>query len=95
MSILTPSQEHWRHCQAADWDLIYHVGDIRICPHGRIQVGYEVMGCTAPYFRDLSRVYNPILWRRAKRLITQGLPERLRWSDLEPPDLSSALDFED
>lgn len=84
MSLQTPIQNHHRYCHQPDPDRIYSVGDVRVCPHGKIQVGYEVPGTIPPYFRDLNPVFNPILWRRAKRLIAEGLPEHTRYRDLVP-----------
>lgn len=87
-NLQTWRQKHRRYCHQPDHEYIYNVGDVRICDHGKVQVGIEVLGSGSPYFRDLSPIANPILWQRAKRLIAKGLPTPTRYRDIVPPDMS-------
>lgn len=74
VNIQTAVQDHRRHCDQPGWEYRdgnafpgwARPGDVRRCDHGRIQIAYEVIGCTSASFRDLSPVFNPILWRRAR-----------------------------
>ena len=44
-------------------------GDVRRCPHGRIQYGIEARGTVPCYWRDLHPVLTPWLYRRARRAL--------------------------
>lgn len=68
-NIATAREDHRRYCgfPGQDWN---RPGDVRRCRHGRLQVGYEVLGCTSAYWRNLSPIWNPILYRRAVRVLT-------------------------
>lgn len=66
---------HTNSCYRQDWPLSRHehrLGDVRLCPHGRIQVFSEIgvesslQGPGTHYWRDLSPFWNPIDYRRAK-----------------------------
>lgn len=68
MNILTPRQIHDRYCRLSTnnwWKS--RTGDVRRCEHGRLQMAYDVLGLAAPHWRDLSPVFTPILWWRARR----------------------------
>jgi hypothetical protein len=47
-------------------------GDLRRCPHGLVMLGYEVMGHAAPYWRTLSPLWTPLLWRRARKRMREA-----------------------
>jgi len=49
-------------------------GDVRRCEHGRVQLAYDVPGSIPAYWRDLSPVGNPILYRRAANALTRTTP---------------------
>lgn len=72
-NVLTTRQEHARYCyqpsfgSATDWG---RPGDVRRCEHGYVQIGFEVQGTIPCYWRDLSPVFTPILWRRARKALT-------------------------
>lgn len=53
----------------SDWG---RAGDVRRCPHGRTQLGYEVPGTIPCYWRDLHPVLTPLLYRRARRALAAG-----------------------
>lgn len=71
-NIMTAGEDHRRYCtgprfEVAEWG---RPGDVRRCEHGKIMLGYEVLGVVPPYWRDLSPIFNPILHRRARKALT-------------------------
>lgn len=70
-----PHSECWRldHSEVFSW--LGFPGDVRRCQHGRIQIRTEigpnarVAGPGTDWWRTLSRLRNPILYRRAKRAL--------------------------
>lgn len=74
-NILTESQEHHAWChepaeRVEDWG---HVGDVRRCVHRKVQLAYDgssrYVAVIPPYWRDLSPIFNPVLYRRARRVL--------------------------
>lgn len=76
-NITTSRGDHRRWCDysghgdAKTWAF---PGDVRRCPHGRIQLAYDVPGSVPAYWRDLSPVFTPLLYRRARRALTTVTP---------------------
>lgn len=71
-NIRTVADEHRRcrypgHGPVSTWA---RAGDVRRCPHGRIQLAYEVPGSVPAYWRDLSPVWDLFTYRRARRALT-------------------------
>jgi hypothetical protein len=71
---IRPIDDHrdcWRLAHGPSW--WGRPGDLRKCPHGRLQVRTEVsgrsrsMGPGTDWWRDLSPIWTPILYRRALR----------------------------
>jgi hypothetical protein len=54
-------------------------GEVRRCPHGLIQLAYEVPGSAAAYWRDLSPILTPVKDRRARRALAHGDGHPRRW----------------
>jgi len=52
--------------EVRDWGF---PGDVRRCPHGVLQLGFDVPGTVPCYWRDLHPVLTPILRRRAVRAL--------------------------
>jgi hypothetical protein len=50
-------------------------GDVRLCPHGKVQIRTEVgpnsrvAGPGTDWWRDLSPFWNPVLYRRARKAL--------------------------
>jgi hypothetical protein len=75
-NIRTSRGNHRRYCtqprlKIEEWG---QPGDVRRCEHGRIMLGFEVPGTIPPYWRDLSPIWTPILYRRALNALTRVLP---------------------
>lgn len=81
VSIATARDEHRRYCGQPEGGWLGDMkpsgdhrnwgwpGDVRRCVHGKVMIGYEVMGTVPAYWRDLSPVWNPILYRRARNAL--------------------------
>lgn len=85
-SIRTAQEEHDRYCNQPEggWlgdmkpekDASYPTnwgseGDVRICVHGKVMLGVEVPGMTPCYWRTLSRIWTPFLYRRAMKVLKE------------------------
>lgn len=49
-------------------------GQVRRCTHGRIQLAFAVPGSIPAYWRDLSPIWTPVLYRRASKALTRVTP---------------------
>lgn len=67
----TTKQIHDRYCMypRSDVALWGRYGDIRRCGHGKIMLGYEVLGTIPPYWRTLHPFWTPILFWRARKVL--------------------------
>lgn len=65
--VRTTGEDHAEKClrgwqrKGAEWD-------VRLCEHDRVQ-RWEPVGRGKWFWRDLSRIEHPILWRRARRAL--------------------------
>lgn len=73
---VTPHSKCWQQ----DWQWQHHrLGDVRRCPHGKVQVLTEigpaarVAGPGTHWWRTLSPVFTPFLFRRARAAL--GIPD--------------------
>ena len=84
-SILTKRQEHDRYCHQPEGGWLGDMkpsegenprwgwpGDVRVCVHGVIMLGVEVPGSVPAYWRDLSPIWTPVLYRRAKHALRES-----------------------
>ncbi|MEV4991225.1 hypothetical protein [Pseudarthrobacter sp. LMD1-1-1.1] len=68
--------ECWK--QENPWLRVHRTGDVRYCPHGRIQVLTQVpitartQGPGTDYWRTLSPIWDPIKYRRARKALGRG-----------------------
>ena len=57
------------------WLRVYRPGDVRHCPHGRIQeltqvpITARTQGPGTDYWRDLSPIWDPVRYRRARKAL--------------------------
>lgn len=71
-NILTDGQHHKAYChQSRIDDYQSRLGDVRRCEHRIIQVAYEPPGLVQAYWRDISPIFNPITYRRARRALEE------------------------
>lgn len=74
---IRPKTQPHSECWRLDWKdpLGSRVGDVRLCPHGRVQVRTEtsprsrLQGPGMDWWRTLSPIWNPLTYRRAVRAL--------------------------
>lgn len=68
-NINTPREEHEIYCGIGLESA--HDGDVRRCKHGRLQVNIGTPGSAFGMWEDLSPLFNPIKFNRAKRALEE------------------------
>lgn len=66
-NINTPHDEHEIYCGLGQESA--HSGDVRRCKHERLQVNVGFLGSAFGIWDDLSPVFNPIRYHRAKKAL--------------------------
>jgi len=62
-------------CWKQEWPLTHRPGDVRRCPHARIQeltqvpITARTQGPGTDYWRDLSPIWDPIKYQRARKAL--------------------------
>jgi hypothetical protein len=77
---IRPKQQPHSECWRLDWKdpLGTRVGDVRRCEHGHVQLRAQtsprsrMQGPGMDYWRTLSPIWDPILYRRARRALNGG-----------------------
>lgn len=76
---IRPKVEPHSECRQRDRDVTRgRLDDVRRCQHGKVQMlvdvpdNHPIQGPGMWYWFDLSRIFNPILYRRATQALDEG-----------------------
>lgn len=75
--IRTKAEVHAANCMTPGWSPdgdSWSPGEVRRCPHGKLQEAIDVPGWGPCCWRDLSPIWTPVRWRRAQHAARTGGP---------------------
>lgn len=75
-NILPERDIHSRECLGMPFvnEPFAWAGDVRRCRHGRLQIAHDVPGYGSACWSDLSAVFNPVLYHRARKALSHDQP---------------------